>query len=559
MNGWKLFFFFGILTGCCGQLFGQSIEVHWQCANEAVRPLVDSLNAQPPFETAQLALVAQREVIKSLEKKGYFEAVYKVRDVDAQRRIIELETGPRVQKMTIIISPILYSQFPTVFLAGQQKMVLPIEQVAQQLNSWSMQLEKLGFSFNEVFLTHFERAADQLEAQLEMKQSTRRFLNEIVVNGFSKFPESHRKNLYRQFRRKPFSADLVEKIHREMSQYPFARTLKYPELLFTKDSTKVFTYLEKAANNVFDGFAGFSNDESKKLRLNGYLDLLLHNTLKAGEKLELNWKDNGRLQSQFHFGFTLPYAFKTPLGIRAQLHILRQDSTFQSTTSEIALGYLFRYNSRLYMGYQETESSSLLQTKSNLVNDLTRTFYTLSYEWSQQGSNVMYPEKSNLMMQWGWGSRHTFGNDQPQWQLLFSGNYLFEMGARHAIWVQQTTKWLSSSSYLTNELFRFGGIQSFRGVAENSLQATALSVIQSEYRFMAAANVYVHTVFDYGWVQDQTLPNDLGRHTLAGFGAGMGLLNKSSLFKIIYAVGQIDGQAPEGSNGLVQLSYRTTF
>jgi 1,2-phenylacetyl-CoA epoxidase PaaB subunit len=39
---------------------------------------------------------------------------------------------------------------------------------------------------------------------------------------------------------------------------------KYPETLFTKDSTKVYVYLEKQNSNNFDGFIGFNNNENQK-------------------------------------------------------------------------------------------------------------------------------------------------------------------------------------------------------------------------------------------------------------------------------------------------------
>ncbi|MCD8518567.1 MAG: hypothetical protein LRY32_02580, partial [Flavobacterium sp.] len=58
--------------------------------------------------------------------------------------------------------------------------------------------------------------------------------------------------------------------------------IKYPEILFTTDSAKIFVYVEKSKPNKFDGFIGFSNDDQSKLTFNGYLDLQLQNILNTG-------------------------------------------------------------------------------------------------------------------------------------------------------------------------------------------------------------------------------------------------------------------------------------
>jgi outer membrane protein assembly factor BamA len=84
-------------------------------------------------------------------------------------------------------------------------------------------------------------------------------------------------------------------------------------------------YLEKRKSNTFDGFIGFTNTESAKLVFNGYLDLTLENALKAGEQFSLNWKSDGNNQKTFKASIDLPYLFKSPVGLKAQIYIFKQD------------------------------------------------------------------------------------------------------------------------------------------------------------------------------------------------------------------------------------------
>ena len=105
---------------------------------------------------------------------------------------------------------------------------------------------------------------------------------------------------------------------------PFVSQIKYPEVLLTKDSTKVYLYLEKRKNNSFDGFLGFGNKETtQKLQFNGYLDLNLYNNLNSGERFNLYWKNDGNKQSTFNVNLDLAYIFKSPMALKTNLRIFK--------------------------------------------------------------------------------------------------------------------------------------------------------------------------------------------------------------------------------------------
>jgi outer membrane protein assembly factor BamA len=116
--------------------------------------------------------------------------------------------------------------------------------------------------------------------------------------------------------------------------------------------------------------------------------------------------------------------------------------------------------------------------------------------------------------------------------------------------------YLKSDEYLINELFRFGGINSIRGFNENSLQASFLSSIQSEYRYRLASNLYIHSIIDYGFYEDKSIKSN---NTLYGIGLGLGIITKNGLIKIIYANGSTKEQNITLSNSIVHLSLKTSF
>jgi hemolysin activation/secretion protein len=105
-------------------------------------------------------------------------------------------------------------------------------------------------------------------------------------------------------------------------------------------------------------------------------------------------------------------------------------------------------------------------------------------------------------------------------------------------------------------LQRFGGINSIRGFNENSLQGNVFSSILSEYRYILTSNLYVHSIIDYGYIQDKTTDSS---GNLFGLGFGFGLLSKNGLFNLVYANGSTNNQAIKLSNSIVHISFKAVF
>lgn len=261
-------------------------------------------------------------------------------------------------------------------------------------------------------------------------------------------------------------------------------------------------YLEKRKSNTFDGFVGFSNNENNKLVFNGYLDLKLENTLQVGEQFSLYWKSDGNNQKTFKTGIELPYLFKSPIGLKAQIHIFKQDSTYQNTKTEIDLGYFMDYNTRIYLRYQSTESSDIQNTNNKTISDYTNSYVTSNLEYSKfDYIHSTFPEKSSLSITMGIGKRTT--NDlavtsgtSTQFHINLQAMHNFYLNNKNYININYYNYFLKSDTYIVNELFRFGGINSIRGFTENSLQANFMAAIISEYRYIVSPDLYLHSIMD---------------------------------------------------------------
>lgn len=435
---------------------------------------------------------------------------------------------------------------------------VPINRVEEYLQSKLDLLESSGFSLATMQLVSFQTVNSKLYADLSVSTGKPRQLNDIVINGYDKFPKGHLKNIKRLYRNKTFTKSTLANIQNDFRKFRFVSQTKDPEILFSQDTTKVYLYLEKAKPNKFDGFIGFANDEeTQKLLFTGYLDLTLVNFVNTGEELTVYWKSDGNEQKTFNAAVQLPYIFKTPFGVKAMLNIFKQDSTFQNTQSGIDIGYLFNYNTRLYLGYQSTESSDIQNLNNFTVQDFKNNFVTSTFEFTDyNAADILFPEKTKIYLKAGLGKRASKQNEDNQLFAELNAHHNFYLNQKNSFNVRTRNFYLQSDTYIINELHRFGGINSVRGFQENSLQANTLSSILTEYRYIPAPNLYIHSIIDYGYYTD-TSTNTTGG--LLGIGIGFGILTNNGLLNLVYANGSTNDQSIKLSNSIVHLSFKTTF
>ncbi|NHM06520.1 hypothetical protein G4D82_04745 [Flavobacterium sp. CYK-4] len=466
--------------------------------------------------------------------------------------------GKKVSSILVYIGKDSPLRRLSLFDSQKDTLTLPYNQIENFLQKTLNQLEKKGFALSKLQLVNIRKKDQRLIAELSTQTEIVRHLDDIVINGYDKFPDSHKQNLKRLYKKKVFNQDNLKNIYSDIEKFRFVKQTKYPEILFKTDSTKIYVYLEKVKSNNFDGFIGFSNDEEKKkVTINGYLDLTLNNLMNTGETFSLYWKSDGNDQKTFNAKIQLPYIFKSPFGLKAQLNIFKQDSTFQNTQTAIDLGYFFNYNTRLYLGYQSAESSDIQNQNTISISDYNNSFVTTQLEFIDfKPEEYLFAEKTKIDIKLGVGSRKSKFEKNDQLFLNVNLKQIFFLNSKNNISVRSQNYYLNSDAYIVNELYRFGGINSIRGFNENSLQGNTFSSLLTEYRYLVAQNLYVHTIMDYGYYTDKTT-NSSG--SLIGLGLGFGLATKNGLFNIVYANGSTKEQEIKGANSIVHVSFKTTF
>jgi len=563
-----LFLLFGL--NCSAQNFHLQLIGSSESENKAL----DSLNYNSKHTNIKSIIDEINLASKRLSKKGYIEnRILENTKQNDSSYIAKFNLGERINFIHIYIGIKILSQgegqetLKNILESKKDTLTLPYGEIEPFLNQTLQKLEQNGFALAKLKLINIQKKNNSLYAELQFESNQQRKLNSIVVrfaenNKKNSFAEGHLNQINRKYRNNTFNQDIVRKVHNDFEKFSFVTQVKYPEILFTKDSTKVYVYLEKRKSNNFDGFIGFTNNNNDKLVFNGYLDLTLENALKAGEQFSINWKSDGNNQKTFKASIDLPYLFKSPIGLKAQIYIFKQDSIFQNTKTAFDLGYLVDYSTRIYLGYQSTESSDIQNTNNSSISDYNNSFLTSNLEYTKLDPiNSTFPKKTTLSITLGTGKRTTNGltetlGTNKQTYINVNAMHNFYLNKKNCININYHNYFLKSDTYIINELYRFGGIKSIRGFAENSLQASFMTALITEYRYIISRELFIHSILDYGYYQDGSSKNN---DNLLGLGLGMGLQTKNGLLKISFANGSTNTQKIKFGSTIVNLCYNAVF
>jgi outer membrane protein assembly factor BamA len=539
----------------------QEISLKLKGHSPADQEVLESLAAAVIFENVAALEDEIEQVQKQLYNRGYISLKYLGLKNKKLEYTAEFELGPAYKSILIfghssLFRPLGYT-IEKDLDSNQFYVEVPISVLENTLEQLSKTLADKSYAFATLQLQNIQPEDEiKIKAELVIDKGTKRTLQNIKVLGYDKFPPSYIKHFLGIKIRKSFRLERIKSQMELLNQLPFAQQKRPAEVLFTKDSTSVYLYLEKIKSNRFDGFIGFGTDETTgKIEFDGYLDLNLINNLNFGESLKLNYKSDEIDQKTLDIALQLPYLFGTPLGGTLNLNIFKKDSTFTTAQQGIKLFYQLNENQQLGLGIRLQQSNAITNTSDAFVEDFDRQFYEINYNYSKrQKTDLLFPVQRQFEMSVAFGKRSA-ASELNQRQIRLKGFQILNLNPKNSIFLKVHLEELQSDQYLLNELLRFGGITSVRGFRENSLFATRLGLLCSEYRYRFSPGLFVHSVMDAGYFQDANNTN----YQIFGFGFGFGLRSNGGLLRLTYANGKTKNIPFDLSESKVHLSFTSTF
>ena len=437
----------------------QNLQLSISGNDSIEQKVIDSIYKPTNFKNFKNLKTKLDSLIIALQKIGFIEA--------------EIQNQERINDSTFEAKIHLKNKFYTIYIYNYQNIVqksilerisehitedyflVKIPKIESSLNTINISLIENGNPFSKVTLENITKIDNNnLRADLNTDSNKKRYINNILVKGYEKFPKSYIKYYLKLKPNTDFNLEELNIKTKNINNLRFATEIKSPEIQFTKDSTTVYLYVNKSKSNFFDGFLGFgTNEDDGKIEFNGYLDLSLINNLNYGESLNLTYKSDESEQRTFEAKVTLPYILNTPIGTEFSLNIFKKDSSFTTIHQKANIFYNINSKNKIFVGLNTSQSNSLTNLNSINTVDYKSSFIDTKYEYINPSmGNQLFPINMYSSITIGFGKRKYESENQNQTQLQLDIYKIFNLNNKNSIYIRINSEGILSDNYFENEL-----------------------------------------------------------------------------------------------------------
>ncbi|MCC4212517.1 hypothetical protein [Leeuwenhoekiella parthenopeia] len=418
---------------------------------------------------------------------------------------------------------------------------------------------KKGRPLTSYAVQNIRLSNDTAHAVLSIKNNQERKLTEVVVKGYDKFPKSFLTHFTKLKTNTLYDEEKISQSSNFLKELDFVKQSREPEILFSKDSTTLYLYLEKANANLFEGFLGFANQENTNgLRINGYLDLNLNNTLNYGESLEIKFRGNGDNQQQLEASLRIPYLFRSAFSLTPSLRLFRQDSSFSNSQTNLKIDYTWSPTFTINAQAGQIRSTKLEALSTAGIENFTKTIFTTGFE-TRNPKNSSDPFDTNyLNLDVGFSTRRTEDQLRNLNQLLLNidAAYTFDFSEKHKFFIKNTTTYISPRNVFKNEMHQLGGMQTLRGYKENALYTPFFTALQTEYRYRPLNSIFLNSVFDSAYYEN---PLSEKSDLLFGIGLGGSILTNAGWLSLNIVTPFNEKNKASLSSSIIHIQLRVIF
>ena len=500
--------------------------------------------------------------IDSIRNQGYFklEIVEKIK-IDSLKYKIKIDLNQKFENIYLLDkgSMINFKDQKIKIINDERHYQIKINQLEGFLNKTSEDIANKGYPFNKIQLIDI-KSYDQtnLYARVNIELNQKRKTDKIIIKGYENFPKAFIKHYLKYSTKDDFNLETIKKKGEEIQKLGFVRQVKDPEVLFKKDSTITYFYLEKVKNNSFDGFIGFAtNEESRKLDINGYMDIRLNNSLNYGEQININYKSTNDSDRFLKTNIIAPYIFNTPFALELNLDLTKKDSAYTKDKQSVGISYLINNKHNVSFHISSLNSTSSLEIANELIKDYKSNFKKIKYDFKKVNfDDKLIPIKFLTSVEYSSGNRKDNSGTNNQNIYLVRAFNNFNVTEKSIIYINVESFLLNSNNYYLNEMLLFGGINSIRGFEENSIPTNKMFLINSEFRFKLNNDIYINSIIDSAYYENIIENNS---DNIYGVGFGLNINTNSGVFRINYANGIRNGQDIDLKLSKIHLSFSNIF
>lgn len=468
--------------------------------------------------------------LDSLASGSYFFTEVKSVKQNGSRTEIYFDKGKNYNQVYVSVSDSLAktAKIPQDFFTKN------LDSLKRQLNT---EFVRQGYAFNRVKSSYKGQKDGIPVVILSVNLDRLRTVSGIVVKGYDKVPQRFIKNLEKEYKNRPYTDNTLSEINSNLQNHTFVTLERPPQTQFTRDSTNVYLFLQKRKVNSFDGMIGFGNDKSEKFTFNGTLNVSFRNIFNGFEELNLYWQRNPDRGQTFRFNADVPYVLRSNVGSRFALNIYRQDSTYANV--QVMPSVYYHLSNRQRIGLRGTfETSTVMNTLYIAARDFSKAGVGAWFDYTAPTDISLFQYRTRVRAEADLMSTtySDAGTRSAQQRYFLSGEHNLPISGRHYLNIKGEGGMLEGSeNFSANELFRFGGWNSFRGFNEDTLLANLYYFGNAEYRYLASDNAFFDAFLQYGKLHNDVLS---ARPSLYSFGLG---------FHVFVPVGLMSFQISNGN------------
>ena len=492
-------------------------------------------------------------ITASLFKKGYFNHIIytsrKLNDSTFSCKIILNKKYEEIHFENFIEKELLEQSISL----SRKRNNIPVEELESYLRATNKQLNDKGFPFATTRIINIKLDTSKtVKADLKIQLNSKRFIDNVIIKGYKNFP----KKTIREFinSHNLYSTDNILSIENYIKDLGFVNVVKTPEVLFKKDSTSLYLFLEKKNNNYAEGLLGFNNSDNGKVELNGYLNLNLENNLNNAESFKLEYRNDNEDQIQLTTSFNIPYLWKSSIGTKAEIQLLRRDSTYQRTSFTTGVYFKPSWHTSIGINYKNTTSDGI--NGEIEIGNLRTNGIELDALYQKRSKEDLNPEDIILEFKIGAYNRNLENKNENQYTIDATIVKLLHLNNRSKFLGLIRGRYLKSDNIQFNELYQFGGLGSIRGFNQNSIDSSFYTTLATEYRYCLNSQIYLHSILDIGIFENF---NSKKLDRIYGYGAGIAILTNAGVLNLSVANGRFNSAKVDLSSTVAHINLRINF
>ena len=521
-----------LFLSCFSHLtFGQKNELILVAKDTIQNRIVSEIYHTKKHLQKKDALDEIDRILQQVKKGGFFTARIDSISKTNKELIAYLDLGKKINEIIIVTKK---DNTNGIIDSGIDSIKIKTREFSDLTNQLLEQIDRKGNSFSEITYVNPLLKNDTLFLEMKISNSSSRKIDKVITRGYEDFPKKILSKYFLIDKNTVFSKQKLNQVSALSNKLDFIKEKKAPEVLFKKDSTHLYLFLDKIGTSSFDGLVNFSSKENGKgLLLNGNLDLKLNNTFNTGEKFEIIWNKVSDEKTDFKINSYVPYILNSKFSTTLEFYLYREDSTFINTNFELKTDYSINQKSHASILYSSEKSNYLLNISNNDLASYSNYFIGVGYELKKSSTSNLYKYKNGLNLNLTIGKRKTDKESINQLKFHFSAFANVQINNRGYLNIKNESGLLTSKNYLLNELFRIGGANSIRGYNEQSIFTNGYSYSNIEFRYSLDTSSYLYSITDLGVYKENTT-NKIKK--LLGIGAGYQFRIGNNLVNLGYVI-----------------------